>query len=234
MNKKKRVSRVIIVSFFLSMIGIGSAHAAPISSILKDTSIARIYDELIRDINSYEDYVKNFSQSLDNDIQVAIDETIGDLGIPNVVELRKKIGKTISNSDAYVEGVGRARNQAENEVNRAIINAKFNQEGQEETKRKTQLIQQNIEDIQRFNINAQESVSTQKVVKDLTQEQQKIGEMLGAMQSHNLQSETVDTLQLETSNRIANNIYEQRQSHAREVTNQATYNKMITSRARLF
>ena len=184
MNKtKKRASRVILVGILLSMIGVRSARAVPISSILKETSIARIYDELIRDINSYGDYVKSISQSLDSDIQVAMDETIGDLGIPNVVELREKIGKTVSKSDTYIEGVDRARNQAENEVNRAIINAKFNEEGQQETKRKTQLTQQNIEDIQKFNVNAQNSVSTQDVVKNLTQEQQKIGEILGAMQN---------------------------------------------------
>lgn len=216
------------------MVGIGSAQAIPISSILKDTSIGKVYDELIRDINSYGNYVKDFAKSLDGDMQVAMDETIGELGIPNIVELRKKIGQNASNSDSYLEGVGRARNETENEVNRAIINGKFNQEGQQKTKRKTQLTQKNIEDIQKFNIDAQNSVSTQNVVKNLTQEQQKIGEILGAMQNHNLQSETVDTLQLETSNRIANNIYEQRQSNAREVANQATYNEIITSRARLF
>ncbi len=235
MNKiKKRGSRIIFITIVLSMIGIGSAQAIPISSILKNTSIGKVYDELIRDINSVGNYVKDFAKSLDGDMQVAIDETLGELGIPNIVELRKKIGQNASNSDLYLESVGRKRNEAENEVNRAIINAKFNQEGQQETKRKTKLIQENIEDIQRFSVDAQNSVSTQDVVKKLTQEQQKIGEILGAMQSHNLQSETIDTLQLETSNRIANNIYEQRQSNEREVANQATYNEIITSRARLF
>ena len=216
------------------MISIGSARADPLSSILKDTSIGRIYDDLVREINSAQNYVKNFGKSLDGDLQVALDQTIGDLGIPNVVELRKKIGETVSNDDEYIEGVGRARNQAANEINYAIINAQLNREGQQKTKRKTQLTQNNIEDIQRFNIAAQNSVSTQDVVKNLTQEQQKIGELLGAIQNHNLQSETIDTLQLETANRIANNIYEQRQSNTREVANQATYNSMITSRARLF
>ena len=241
--KKKQHKLVCIVfgTLLLSTIGIKSASAIPIPN-LKNTSIGRVYEQLTLELSSVENFfkdfftndLKNLGISLGKDLSIAIDQTIGALEIPDVIQARKNTEKIASQSEKPVYRGDEASNEIERQISRSIVNTNLSKAGQQQNRRKTQLTQNTIELADLDAIHAQNRVSTQFVIKDIANQNARIEETLGAIRNDGIGMRLTEDMQLVNLTNISSGIDAQNKQNRQEIVGEAYDILYETSRARLF
>ncbi|MBW4434329.1 MAG: hypothetical protein KME28_22090 [Pelatocladus maniniholoensis HA4357-MV3] len=230
---KRRIVRTLVGACAISTIGMNSAHAL---------DLLGVFDQLQYELNDWNNYVSSILseqleplvKSLGEDLQIAIDEAIGELGLPDPTQTRKKTEEIVANSNTSINKVERATNEIDRQITRAVVNGTFSKEGQQRTKQQIEKTQTSIQQVQQQAQEAQQEVVTQNIMKKIAIQNAQIGEILGAMRADGLRMQQSQDLTNVNLTNISRSLDGQNQVHQREVVDQGYNNLKITAQARLF
>ncbi|NJM22469.1 MAG: hypothetical protein HC874_32385 [Richelia sp. SL_2_1] len=236
MKKKKLVFFGLGGAIVISIVGITSAHASSIPVI------GNTLDQLKLELKSFDDYVGSIlesklepiSASLGKDIEAAINETLGVLGLPDATLSRTEVEKIAATSDTAVNTVEQATNEVDRQITRAVIDGTLGKNGQQLTTREVEKTQTSIEQIQSYATAAQDEVVTQNVMKRIAQQNTSTAAILGAIRADGLKSkQSQDLANLNLTN-ISRSLDGQNQMRNKEIVGQGFSNLRTASQARLF
>ncbi|MDJ0733537.1 MAG: hypothetical protein QNJ47_05515 [Nostocaceae cyanobacterium] len=241
MKKIKRFTYGIIGIVTISSIGLASAYALEVP-IFKNTPLAEIVEQWQQQVNSVNYYVSSIvsrkleplTESLGQDLQAAINEAIGTLGLPDATEVRKKVEEIVIDSDSIINTVEGTTNEVERQITRAASDATLSKSGQQNTKEQIQKTQSSIEQIYADSNAAQSEVVTQNVMKRIAQQNTKIAGILGAMRTDGLKSKQSQNLANLNLTNISRSLDGQNQARQKETVGQGFSNLRTASQARLF
>ncbi|BAZ40219.1 hypothetical protein NIES4101_61800 [Calothrix sp. NIES-4101] len=218
-------------------IGMSSASALEIPNPL-----AKVFDQWQEQINSINKYVsstisqkiEDLSSSLQRDLNAAVNESIGSLGLPDAIETREKIEEIVASTNTAVNPVDKVTNEIDRQITRADSDSNLSKEGQKITKQQVEKTQTSIEQVENSGEAAQEEVVTQNVMKRIAQQNTQIAGILGAMRTDGLKSkQSQDLANLNLTN-ISRSLDGQNQTEQKEVIGQGFNNLRTVSQARLF
>lgn len=241
MKKLKRVTYSLLGFLTISTIGITGVYALEVP-IFKNTSVATIIEQWQQQVNSVNHYVSSIvshkieplTESLSQDLQAAIDEAIGTLGLPDSTEIRKKVEDIAADANNAVNNVEQAINEVERQITRAASDATLSKSGQKNTKEQIHQTQSSIEQIYADSNAAQNDVVTQNVMKRIAQQNIQIAGILGAMRTDGLKSkQSQDLANLNLTN-ISRSLDGQNQARQKETVGQGFSNLKTAAQARLF
>ena len=239
MKPRKRLYG-FLSAFAISTSGVTSAYALEIP-IIKNTPLAQVFNQWQQQLSSL-NYISStlsrklepLTESLKGDLQAAVDNAIGVLGLPDSTETRGKVEDIAANSDSTVNTVERATNEVDRQITRASADATLSKEGQQSTKEQFEKTQTSIEQVQANGEAAQDDVVTQNVMKRMAQQNTQIAGILGAMRTDGLKSkQSQDLANLNLTN-ISRSLDGQNQAQQKEVVGQGFNNLRTASQARLF
>ncbi len=234
MNKlKRRIICTLVGACAISTIGINSAHALELEGVFAQLQ------SLLNDWNNYvssilTEQLEPLVKSLGKDLQVAIDEAIGELGLPDPTTTRKQTEEIAANSNTSINEVERATNEIDRQITRAVVDGTLGKEGQQRTKQQIEKTQTSIQQVQQQAQDAQQEVVTQNIMKKIANQNAQIGEILGAVRADGLRLQQSQDLANVNLTNISRSLDGQNQVHQREVIDQGYNNLKITAQARLF
>lgn len=241
MKKIKRFSYSILGILTISSIGLTNAYAIEMPSI-KTTPLAQTFNHWQQQLSSLNKYITStlagklepLAESLQGDLQAAVDDAMGVLGLPDSTKVRKKIEDIATNSNSTINTVEVATNEVERQITRADADASLSKEGQKLTQEQVEKTQTSIEQVQVNGETAQNDVVTQNVMKRIAQQNTQIAGILGAMRTDGLKSkQSQDLANLNLTN-ISRSLDGQNQARQKETVGQGFSNLRTTSQARLF
>jgi hypothetical protein len=237
MMKQKRHILIVIGTFTIATIGISSASALEISS-----PITKVFDQWQEQLGSINKYISStisrklgdLSDSLQGDLQAAVNESVGALGLPDATETREKVEEIVASTNTAVNPVDKTTNEIDRQITRADSDSTLSKQGQQLTKEQVEKTQTSIEQVENSGEAAQEEVVTQNVMKLIAQQNTQIAGVLGAMRTDGLKSkQSQDLANLNLTN-ISRSLDGQNQTKQKEVVGQGFNNLRTASQARLF
>lgn len=207
-----------------------------------DNPLAQVFEQFTSQLGSLQNYVSSIlsdkiqplAESLGGDLQAAIDDAMGALGLPDPTVARKEVEKIGAATDAPVNPVENATNEVDRQITRAVSASTLGKEGQERQKEQIQRTQQSIERVQQQATTAQGEVVTQNVMKQIAQQNAQQAAILGAMRADGLkQQQSQDLANINLTN-ISRSVDGQNQAKQRETVGQGFENYRTTAKARLF
>ena len=236
MRNKKLVFFGLGGAIVISIVGITSAQASSIPVI------GNTLDQLKLELKSFDNYVESILESklqpltasLGKDIEAAINETLGVLGLPDATEVRTEVEKVAATSDTAVNTVEQATNEIDRQITRAVIDSTLGKNGQQSTTQEVEKTQTSIERVQIYAAAAQDEVVTQNVMKRIAQQNTSTAAILGAMRADGLRlKQSQDLANLNLTN-ISRSLDGQNQMRNKEIVGQGFSNLRTASQARLF
>ncbi|MBD2200525.1 hypothetical protein H6G08_34860 [Calothrix anomala FACHB-343] len=221
----------------ISTFGVSSAYALEIPDPL-----TKVFDQWQEQLSSLDKYINsivsrklgNLSKSVQGDLQAAVNESLGKLGLPSAIEVRDKVEEIATNDDNAVNSVDKVTNEIDRQITRADSDTTLSKEGQELTKQQVEKTQTSIEQVQADASAAQDDVVTQNVMKRIAQQNTQIAGILGAMRTDGLKlKQSQDLANLNLTN-ISRSLDGQNQAHQKETVGQGFNNLRTASQARLF
>ncbi|OKH33119.1 hypothetical protein NIES2101_40220 [Calothrix sp. HK-06] len=241
MKKIQQITYGVFGAVVISTIGLTSAYALEIP-ILQNNPLTQLFDQWQQQLTSLNQYVSSIlsqklaslSQSLNEDLQATIDDTIGTLGLPDSTEAREKIEDIVATSDTSVNGVERATNEVDRQITRADSNTTLSKAGQLITKQKLEKTQTSIEQVEADADAANEEVVTQNVMKRIARQNAQTAAILGAMRTDGLKSQQSQDLANLNLTNISRSLDGQNQARQKESVGQGFSNLRTAAQARLF
>ncbi|MEA5573424.1 hypothetical protein [Calothrix sp. UHCC 0171] len=236
----KKTKKLIIVGVGIGVISVVSIPTA--SALEIPNPLAKVFEqwqEQLGPINKYvsstiSQKIEDLSASLQGDLQAAVNESVGNLGLPDATETREKIEGIVASTNTAVNPVDKATNEIDRQITRADSNSTLSKEGQIITKKQVEKTQNSIKQVGNSGEAAQEEVVTQNVMKRIAQQNTQIAGILGAMRTDGLKSkQSQDLANLNLTN-ISRSVDGQNQSKQKEVVGQGFNNLRVASQARLF
>jgi hypothetical protein len=241
MKKIKGVAYSFLGAFAISTVGLTSAYALEVP-ILKDTPLAQVYKQWQQQLTSLNKYVfstlsrklEPLAESLGGDLQAAIDDTIGTLGLPDSTEAREKVEEIATRSNSTINTVEQATNEVDRQITRASADATLSKDGQQLTKEQVEKTQSSIEQVQTDATAAQGEVVTQNVMKRIAQQNVQTSAILGAMRTDGLKLQQSQNLSNLNLTNISRSLDGQNQARQKETVGQGFSNLRTAAQARLF
>ncbi|AFZ01677.1 hypothetical protein [Calothrix sp. PCC 6303] len=237
MKKPNKLGIAIVGMGVISTVSISSASALEISNPL-----TKVFDQWQEQLSSINKYVSStisqklgdLSDSLQGDLQSAVNESVGALGLPDATEVRGKIEDIVASNDSAVNSVDKATNEVDRQITRADSDSTLSKEGQKRTQEQVEKTQTSLEQVENSGEAAQDEVVTQNVMKRIAQQNTQIAGMLGAMRTDGLKSkQSQDLANLNLTN-ISRSLDGQNQAQQKQVVGQGFNNLRTASQARLF
>ncbi|BAY93644.1 MULTISPECIES: hypothetical protein [unclassified Tolypothrix] len=237
MNKLKKLTISIVGIAIISTIGVSSSDALEISNPL-----AKVFEQWQEQLSSLDKYIDsvvsgklgNLSESLQGDLQVAVNESVGTLGLPSATEVREKVEEIAANDDNAVNSVDKVTNEIDRQITRASADTTLSKQGQQITKQQVEKTQTSIEQVKANANAAQAEVVTQNVMKRIAQQNTQMAAILGVMRTDGLKlKQSQDLANLNLTN-ISRSLDGQNQVHQKETVGQGFNNLRTASQARLF
>jgi hypothetical protein len=241
MKNIRQVTWGFIGVFTISTISFTSAYAVEIS-ILKNTTLADVFNQWQEQLTFLNKYVSStlvrklepLAQSLNSDLQVAIDEAMGTLGLPDSTKAREKVQDIVAIANIAINGVERTTNELDRQITRAVYDATLSKTGQQQTKKQVEKTQTSIEQVEADATNAQREVVTQNVMKRIAKQNTQIAAILGATRSDGLKLQhSQDLTNLNLTN-ISRSLDGQNQARQKETVSQGFNNLRTAAQAKLF
>ena len=233
----KKFKRLLLGLGILSTIGIGNAYALNLPNPL-----IKVADQLQHQLSFIDKYITStvshkldsLSESLGGDVQALINQSVSALGLPDLIEVRKKV-EEIANEDNYaINSVDKASNEIDRQVTRAVSGTTLSKEGQKSTKQQIENTQTSQHAVEALSEAAQNEVVTQNVMKRIAQQNNQIAGILGAMRTDELKlKQSQDLANLNLTN-ISRSVDGQNQARQKEVVGQGFSNLRTASQAQLF
>ena len=236
MKKRKLVFFGLGGAIVISILGISHAQASSIPFIFNTIN------QLKQELNSIDNYVESvlesklepIKESLGKDIEAAINETLGALGLPDAIEARTEVEKIAASSDNAINTVEQVTNELDRQITRAVVDSTLSKNGQNLTSEEVEKTQNSIERVQIYSAAAQDEVVTQNVMKRIAQQNTSTAAILGAMRADGLKSkQSQDLANLNLTN-ISRSLDGQNQARQKEIVGQGFSNLRTASQARLF
>ena len=236
MKKRKLVFFGLGGAIVISILGISHAQASSIPFIFNTIN------QLKQELNSIDNYVESvlesklepIASSLGKDIEAAINETLGALGLPDAIEARTEVENIAATSDTAINTVEQVTNEVDRQITRAVVDSTLSKNGQNLTSEEVEKTQNSIERVQIYSAAAQDEVVTQNVMKRIAQQNTSTAAILGAMRADGLKSkQSQDLANLNLTN-ISRSLDGQNQMRNKEIVGQGFSNLRTASQARLF
>jgi hypothetical protein len=235
--KQRRRLFILIGTFTIATIGISSASALEISN-----PVTKVFDQWQEQLGSINKYISStisrklgdLSDSLRGDLQAAVNESVGALGLPDATETREKVEEIVASTNTAVNPVDKTTNEIDRQITRADSDSTLSKKGQKITKQQVEKTQTSIEQVKNSGEAAQDEVVTQNVMKRMAQQNTQIAGILGAMRTDGLKSkQSQDLANLNLTN-ISRSLDGQNQAQQKQVVGQGFNNLRTASQARLF
>ncbi|BAY65565.1 hypothetical protein NIES22_56720 [Calothrix brevissima NIES-22] len=147
MNNLNKLTISIVGIAIISTIGVSSADALEISNPL-----AKVFEQWQEQLSSLDKYINlivsrklgNLSKSVQGDLQAAVNESVGKLGLPSATEVREKVEEIAANDDNAVNSIDKVTNEIDRQITRADSDTTLSKEGQELTKQQVEKTQTSI------------------------------------------------------------------------------------------
>jgi hypothetical protein len=242
---KARQWKKVVYGTAFALAILGTANTSTLAMTVPfqgDNPLAQVFEQFTSQLGSLQNYVSSIlsdkieplADSLGGDLQAAIDEAIGALGLPDPTVARKEVEKIASSSEAAVNPVETATNEVDRQITRAFSTATLGKEGQERTQQQIQRTQQSIERVQQQATAAQGEVVTQNVMKQIAQQNAQQAAILGAMRADGLRQQQSQDLANVNLTNISRAVDGQNQAKQRETVGQGFQNYRTAAKARLF
>lgn len=236
MKKRKLVFFGLGGAIVISILGISHVQASSIPFIFNTIN------QLKQELQSIDNYVESvlasklesLASSLGKDIEAAINETLGILGLPDAIEARKEVENIAASSDTAINTVEQVTNEVDRQITRAVVDSTLSKNGQKLTLQEVEKTQNSIERVQIYSAAAQDEVVTQNVMKRIAQQNTSTAAILGAIRADGLKSkQSQDLANLNLTN-ISRSLDGQNQARQKEIVGQGFSNLRTASQARLF
>lgn len=236
MKKRKLVFFGLGGAIVISILGVSHAQASSIPFIFNTIS------QLKQELQSIDNYVESvlesklepLASSLGKDIEAAINETLGVLGLPDAIEARTEVENIAATSDTAINTVEQVTNEVDRQITRAVVDSTLSKNGQKLTNQEVEKTQNSIERVQIYSAAAQDEVVTQNVMKRIAQQNTSTAAILGAMRADGLKSkQSQDLANLNLTN-ISRSLDGQNQMRNKEIVGQGFSNLRTAAQARLF
>ncbi|MEM6403088.1 MAG: hypothetical protein AAF757_23140, partial [Cyanobacteria bacterium P01_D01_bin.116] len=226
MKKRKLVFFGLGGAIVISILGISHAQASSIPFIFNTIN------QLKQELKSIDNYVESvlesklepIASSLGKDIEAAINETLGVLGLPDAIEARTEVERIAASSDTAINTVEQVTNEVDRQITRAVVDSTLSKNGQNLTSEEVEKTQNSIERVQIYSAAAQDEVVTQNVMKRIAQQNASTAAILGAMRADGLKSkQSQDLANLNLTN-ISRSLDGQNQARQKEIVGQGFSN----------
>jgi hypothetical protein len=238
MKKFKQITIGSLTALAISAIGLACASAVE----LPDSVRAKVFEPLRQQLDSWNAYVssilsdklKPLAESLGGDLQAAINETMGVLGLPDPTQTRKKVEEIGAHSTVPINNAERTANEVDRQVTRAVADMTLGKAGQQLTKEQVEKTHELIQQVQEQAEAAQGEVVTQNVMKQIADQNAQTAAILGAMRADGLRLQQSQDLANTNLTNISRAVDGQSQAKARETVGQGFENYRTAAKARLF
>ncbi|NEQ78592.1 MAG: hypothetical protein F6K23_39755, partial [Okeania sp. SIO2C9] len=126
------------------------------------------------------------SQTVEADLQAAIDGAIGKLGLPDPELLRTQIEEKLSISEEPLYSGDLASNEVDRQITRAQASTTLGEEGQKQTFEELKSTQNSVLSVKSAAEAAQREVITQNVMKQIAQQNAQQAAILGALRADSI------------------------------------------------
>lgn len=133
--------------------------------------------------------LQDISKNLGSDLQSAVNQAMGDLGIPDPAKSREAVEKTVGAKDLQVNNTTQLANEIDRESARATAAGTLSEEGQKQQVEQAAATQESVQKVQQLDEQAQGDVVTQDVMKRLASQNTEIASTLGAVRADALKAE---------------------------------------------
>jgi hypothetical protein len=156
-----------------------------------------VFQQFSQQVESLRSYVEktlmtklqDISKNLGSDLQSAVNQAMGDLGIPDPAQSREAVEKTAGAKDLQVNKATELANEIDRESARATAAGTLSEEGQKQQVEQAAATQESVEKVQQLDEQAQGDVVTQDVMKRLAAQNTEIASTLGAVRADALKAE---------------------------------------------
>ncbi|WP_242038032.1 hypothetical protein [Tolypothrix sp. FACHB-123] len=238
MHKIKRAT--IIGAIAVSAIGFTSAQAFSLP-IFQDSSSARFFEQWRQQLNPFTQDASSLAQKLEpltkflgKDLQAAITEAMGVLGLPDANAAREKAEDSAATSNSAINAAERATNEIDRQITRTEADSILSKAGQQHTKERIETTQNSVAQVYVDANAAQDEVVTQNVMKRIAQQNVQTAAILGEMRADGLklrQSQNLANLNLTN---ISRSLDGQKQAYQKQTVDQGFNNLRTAAQARLF
>lgn len=207
----------------------------------EDSGISNILDTLNQQINNLSSFIdeqitavtEGFSDFLANaetDLQSAVDSAIGEMGIPDVDQIRTEIEQSVGAEFNASE----ISNEIDRQVTRAIASGTLSEEGQEQTLQKLQQTQISVQQSEQANQTAQAATASQDVLKQIATQNAQNTAILGTLQTEITQNSVKQDMANTNLANISSSVDEQKSVERKERSGAGLSTLKTTSMATLF
>ena len=236
-KKQRKLINALVGIAIISITGISSAYAIGIINPL-----ATVFDQWQEQLSSLNNYISSIvarklddlSESVQGDLQAAVHESVGELGLPDATEVREKVEEIAANGDNTVNSVDKTTNEVDRQITRGAASSTLGKDGQQRTKIQVQKTEDSIEQVQSDGEAAQGEVVTQNVMKRIAKQNTQTAAMLGAMRTDGLKLQQSQELANLNLTNISRSLDGQNQARQKESVGQGFSNLRTASQARLF
>ena len=227
----------------LVLIGAVSPPARAISLAgATDNPLSQVFEQLNHQLASVRGYLdqivadklKPLSESLGKDIDAALGDATGVLGLPDPTKSRNEVEKVASSSHNPVYSGDLATNEVDRQITRGAVNATLGQEGQQAIKQQADQTQNSVGLVQQQAQAAQAEVVTQNVMKQIALQNAQTGAILGSLRADSLQAAQRQELTNLNLTNISRSVDAQNQAMQAQKVGTGFDTLRITSRAKLF
>jgi hypothetical protein len=243
-NEMKKVNSVLVKgTIALTLIGVVSTpvKAATLAN-QSSNPLMQVIEQFNQQLSSIGDYlnkvvaaqIKPLSDSLGKDLEAALGDVTGALGLPDPIKSRSDVEKVASATDTPVNQSEQATNEVDRQITRAAVNSTLGKEGQQQIKEQVEQTQNSVGLVQQQAQVAQQAVSTQDVLKQIAEQNAQTGTILGSLRADSLQAaQRQDLTNLNLTN-ISRSLDGQNQAQQSELIGAGFDTFRTASRARLF
>ncbi len=241
MKKFKQIVAGGLGAIAVAAIGLAQAGAVELP-IIGDSPLAKVFEPLQQQLNSWNAYISSIfsdkleplTESLGGDLQAAIKEAMGALGLPDPTQTRKEVEKIAAGSTTPINGAERATNEVDRQITRAVADATLGKAGQQRTKEQVEKTQNSIQQVLAGAEAAQEEVVTQNVMKLIAAQNAQTSAILGTIRTDGLRLLQSQDLANTNLTNISRAVDGQNQAQVRETVGQGFENYRTAAKAKLF
>lgn len=234
----KKAKQIIVGG--LSLIAISAIGLPP--ALADNNPVAQIFEQIEQQFKSLNNYVssiladklKPLADSLGEDLQAAIDEAMGALGLPDPTQAREKVEQIAAVSTSPINSAERITNEVDRQITRAVADSTLSKTGQKRTKEQVEKTQQSVQQVQQQADVAQGEVITQNVMKQIAAQNAQNAALLGAIRADGLRLQQSQDLANTNLTNISRAVDGQNQAKARETVGQGFENYRTAAKARLY
>lgn len=250
-TKSMKPSRPIKSVFISSVLTLGllgglsnpsQAQSVPTTRSSISNPLSQLFEQLNSQISSWGGYLNKIlsdqlqplSKALGSDLNSAISDAMGAVGLPDPIAARESVEKIAQKSDSYLDQTELATNEVDRQITRAAIDSTLSSEGQERIQQQANSTQNSVDLVEQQAQAAQGEVVTQDVMKRMALQNAQISSVLGSLRADSLQAAQRQELTNVNLTNISRSIDGQNQAKQAEMVGTGLEVLRTTSRARLF